>query len=82
MNARQQLRHRQMLQKAAELGHEISFRLTPIAELARCTCNWTARQTRHQNAFKRATLMKSAVRVHCNKVIQDDMNKHIREVTP
>ena len=47
-------------------GHRITERLTPIDRLALCSCGWTARQTRHQNALAGSAKLRAAVRRHLN----------------
>jgi hypothetical protein len=46
------------------MTHEPTTYRTPISVIVRCSCGWSATQSRRQNAFARATKLKSAWRRH------------------
>lgn len=49
------------------MEHEITVRKSPIAELVRCSCGWTAQVTRRQNALARAAKVRSAIFHHLKR---------------
>ena len=51
-----------------EQNHQIMEVKTPVSVIARCSCGWSATQTRRQNAWARNAKLQKAKRAHLDRV--------------
>lgn len=69
MNAAQRVLIIQLAEKAAGLGHVVTERDSPAYVSQRCTCGWSAAETRRQNALARHQKLYGKLRAHFEDVV-------------